>query len=155
MKYVMSILLALCIGNAALYAQEKKLTPEDKAINTKQKTPVKIIEYIVGTWKINDTNAEQENAATGRKLGQSITFTREAKYVTQSANEKLDSGRYRLNEDHAILYLESVHGGEPTEWNVSFRKNVMTLWPRETAEAHAQEHKYVYSRSGIAKQLSN
>lgn len=148
----------LSIGCFTLVAQDKEAgSKNDKAINTKQKTPVKIIEYIVGTWKINGDDSNASNSSgTQQTLGKTIKFNREGRFVTSSGQEKLDSGAYRLNEDHAILYLESVSSGQPTEWNVSFRKNVMTLWPREReTSAHAQNHKYVYSRSGATGGSSN
>ena len=126
--------------------KEKK--QRDGAINTKQKTPVKIIEYIVGTWEVDEVYKGKKEISDTDTLGadQTIEFDREGRYVSHSGNEKIDSGAYRLNEDHAILYLESESGDPIQEWNISFTKEGdMMIQPRENAD-RAEKFKYFYTR---------
>jgi hypothetical protein len=74
-----------------------------------------------------------------------MEFTREGKYMAYSGREKIDSGLYRLNEQQSKLYLESQANGNPIEWNVTFRKNEMTLQNAQTSQM-AEKLKYIYSR---------
>src|SRR5688572_30231775 len=140
--YILSTLL--CLSSLILSAQDdndytnnrgNKKKQNDDAINTKQKTPVKIIEYIVGTWEVEGIYKDKKDISNTDTVGsnQIIEFDREGRYVSRSGNEKLDSGIYRLNENHSILYLESQTGEEPVEWKVSFSQDGdMTLQPTGT-----------------------
>jgi hypothetical protein len=142
------------IASLHLSAQQEKQKPE---VNTKQKTPVKIIEMIVGTWKVNEIYRGNKEA-TGNdttELNQVMEFNREGRYVTHNGTVKIDSGAYRLSEQHGILYLESEwQGKSPSEWNVSFKQNTMTLQQRGE-EPQARRLRYIYLRKGIAKRASN
>ena len=118
------------------------------SINTKQETPVKVIEFIIGTWDIaavykNSKNITNEDTLIG--LSQ-IRFNRENQYTAYHEGQEVDSGTFRLNENHSILYLESRDGSEPQSWNVSFENNMMTLQPGETANAFDRSFRYVYAR---------
>jgi hypothetical protein len=155
--YTLLLSLMLCflcfLGTAQNTSKAKPKNGESVPAN--QSPVVKLIEYIVGTWKVNgvfkgDKDVSKTDTAS---LGERIEFNREGRYVLESANEKIDSGAYRLNEEHGILYLESISGGQPSEWNVWFRKNVMTLQPRD--KASSGNLKYVYARSGPANRNNN
>jgi hypothetical protein len=130
-----------------LAAQEERKNRDKNAINTRKKTPEKIIEHIVGTWEVEGIYKGNKDISNTDTVGvnSTIIFDREAKYISYSGNEQIDSGRYRLNENHSILYLESAAGQEPSEWKVSFNNNGMTLQPKETYP-HAESFRYLYTR---------
>lgn len=166
MKTRIHILSALlCLFSLSVSAQDdndytnnrgKKKQNED-AINTKQKTPVKIIEFIVGTWEVEGIFKDKKDISETDTVGsnQIIKFNREGRYVSHSGNEKLDSGIYRLNENHSILYLESETGEEPVEWKVTFSQNgEMTLQPTGTYP-HAESFRYIYTRRSPADTYTN
>jgi hypothetical protein len=151
------LLVAICVSSLSVTAQNStKARPKnDEAIPARQKPATKLIEYIVGTWKVNGVfkGSKDVSKTDTTTLGETIQFNREGRFLLQSANEKIDSGSYRLNEEHGILYLESISGGVPSEWNVWFRKDVMTLQPRDkTASGNL---KFVYARSGPANRNNN
>jgi hypothetical protein len=123
----------------------------NKAINSDKKTPVKIIEYIVGTWQVENVykgNKDVSNTDTLANDQRTMEFNREGKYFLFSGTEKIDSGLYRLNEQQSKLYLESQGNGNPIEWNVTFRTNEMTL-QNEQKSAKAEKIKYIYSRKSV------
>ncbi len=127
---------------------DKKNKQLDKAINSNKKTPVKIIEYIVGTWQVENVYKGGKDISETDTLAneaRTMEFTREGKYMAYSGSEKIDSGLYRLNEQQSKLYLESQANGNPIEWNVTFRKNEMTLQNAQTSQM-AEKLKYIYSR---------
>jgi hypothetical protein len=147
------------LGFSALQvtAQENERRKRDKnAINTNKKTPEKIIEHIVGTWEVEGIYKGNKDISDTDTVGanQTITFDRETKYVSYSGNEKIDSGMYRLNENHSILYLESAAGEEPSEWKISFTDNGMTLQPKETYP-HAESFRYFYTRRSNEGKIEN
>lgn len=149
-------LAALSIATLSASAQEEQKKRDENAINTRKKTPEKIIEHIVGTWEVEGIYKGKKDISNTDTVGanQTITFDREAKYVSYSANERIDSGTYRLNENHSLLYLESSTGQEPSEWKVSFTNNGMTLQPRETYP-HAESFRYVYTRKSNEGKIEN
>jgi hypothetical protein len=155
--YTLFLSAMLCFLSLLGTAQNttKAKPKNDESIPANQPSAVKLIEYIVGTWKVNGVfkgNKDVSKTDT-TTLGETIQFNREGRYVLESADEKIDSGAYRLNEEHGILYLESISGGPPSEWNVWFRKNVMTLQPRD--KTSSGNLKYVYARSGPANRNNN
>jgi hypothetical protein len=163
--HIVSITLVLCFSSMHLAAQDDndytnnrgKKKQNQEAINTKKKTPVKIIQYIVGTWEVEEIHKGNKDITDTDTVGlhQTIEFNREGRYVSHSGTEKIDSGAYRLNENHSILYLESEIGSEPQEWDVAFNKNGdMTLRPRGTYP-HAESFKYIYSRTSTGNQSPN
>mgnify|MGYP003575669013 CR=1 FL=1 len=126
----------------------KKEKSNENANNTKQETPVKVIEFIIGTWDIaavykNNKNITNEDTLVG--LSQ-IRFNGENQYTAYHEGQEVDSGTFRLNENHSILYLESRDGSEPQSWDVSFENNTMTLQPGQTANAFDRSFRYVYTR---------
>jgi hypothetical protein len=160
---ILFLSIAMCLLSTGLYAQndytkkEKEKKEREDAINTKQKTPVKIIEHIVGTWQVDGIFKGNKDISNSDTVGinQVIEFNREGRYVSHSGSEKIDSGAYRLNENHALLYLESETGEAPKEWNVTFTKeDEMTLQPKGSS-ARAQSFKYVYTRTSTGDKNSN
>jgi hypothetical protein len=120
----------------------------EKNVNTTKETPVKIIEYIPGTWVIDHVYKGKDVAQNDTLAkNQKIEFNREGRYVSFSDNEKIDSGAYRINEEHAILYLASAGDNEkPVEWDVWFdRDGTMTMKLRRTENA-GTDLGYVYRR---------
>lgn len=121
----------------------------DNRVNTQKKTPVKIIEYIPGVWTIDKVYQGKKDITANDTIAQNQTmeFTREAKFMSYQGNEKIDSGTFRVNEDHAILYLASESNTKPTEWNVWFDpKGTMTLKMID-ADKKSESIRYVYRRT--------
>ncbi|MBT1705905.1 hypothetical protein [Chryseosolibacter indicus] len=122
----------------------------DNRVNTDKKTPVKIIEYIPGTWTIEQVLRGKEDVTATDTLAQNqrLEFNREGRYLSYSGQEKIDSGSYRLNEQQAVLYLESEANDRPSEWNVWFDPaGTMTLKMR-SGSVHGESFKYIYRRDG-------
>ena len=124
-----------------VYAQDNKDSRrrDNDKINTKQKTPVKVIEAIIGDWTIDRVYQGNKEISTTDTVAQQemLTFNREGRYVRHNHTEKIDSGAYRVNEEHGYLYLESVNGGPPSEWKVTFTEGSMSLRKRDDTE-HAE-----------------
>jgi hypothetical protein len=139
-----------------LMGQQEKKTRDENAINTRKKTPEKIIEHIVGTWEVEGIYKGKKDISNTDTVGsnRTITFDREAKYISYSGNEKIDSGTYSLNENHYLLYLESAGGGAPSEWKISFSNNGMTLQPNATYP-HAESFRYFYTRKSNEGKIGN
>jgi hypothetical protein len=142
-------LISLSASAQDEYNKKKEDARKEDAINTNKKTPVKIIEYIVGTWQMDEVYKGKKDISDTDTVGmnQTITFDREGRFISYSGEEKIGSGSYRLNEDHAILYLESETGEPITEWNVAFSKEGMSLQPRD-ATSREESFKYIYTRTG-------
>jgi hypothetical protein len=121
---------------------------DDKAINTRQPTPTKIIEFIVGEWEAEDVYKGSQEVTNTDTLGTGdlIHFNREGQYTQYTGAEKLDSGSYRINEQHALLYLESADGSEPTTWKVNFSEDGRMYLRKRDDTAAAESFKYVYRR---------
>jgi hypothetical protein len=138
-------------GDSNAESRGKRSKELDKAINSNKKTPVKIIEYIVGTWQVENVYKGDKDVSSTDTLAteqRTLEFNREGKYFAFSGTEKIDSGLYRLNEQQSRLYLESHANGNPVEWNVMFKKNEMTLQNVQTS-AKAEKLKYIYSRKSV------
>jgi hypothetical protein len=128
----------------------------------------KFIEKIAGEWKLlqivdenkntksstsgnnsqsNDTNEGAGSTQSGddNNAMQMLEFGVNGRYKMNNATTSLDSGSYRLNEQHGVLYLESdSDDNTPTEWNITYQNNQLTLVPREKGAEH--KFKYVYSK---------
>jgi hypothetical protein len=131
--------------NADKQARSNKSNPD---IPVNNETPTKNIEKIVGVWEatgiFKGTKDITETDTVG--LNRSFEFTRENKYMSYSDQEQIDSGAFKLNEVQNSIYLESAGGNEVAEYKVRFDNNTMTLQPAQSADAHAQRFKYVYTR---------
>lgn len=122
----------------------------DVEVNTEHETPVKIIEYIPGTWTLEQVMRGQKDVSEqdGGAQNERIKFNSEGRYMSYSGNEMLDSGAYRINEQHAILYLQSETGEQVNEWNVSFGEDgSMKMTLRDGASMHGERFMYVYKRA--------
>jgi len=142
------IVAALVIGMMSLnaVAQERE---KNKDIPVNNETPIKNIEKVVGVWEVaaifkgNKDITSTDTVALNSKF----EFSRENKYLSFSNNEQIDSGAFKLNENHSLLYLESASGHDVKEYRVEFKDDTMTLQPAESADAHAQRFRYVYRRT--------
>jgi hypothetical protein len=157
-KYILLIAGALFFVSAELMAQDSANVKknDNDAINTNDRTPIKLIESIVGKWKVQTIYKGKKNITNLNSEGanQMIEFNREGRFVRQSNAAKIDSGAYRLNENQNSLYLESELRKEPVEYKVYFNRNTMTLKIKGTAEG-AETYSYVYSRNGNSTRANN
>lgn len=143
------ILSALALDIAAqnkVQDQPRKKTQ----VNTEQKTPVKIIQFIPGTWTIEQVFRGKEEITETDTIAknQALEFNREGRYMSYSGTEMIDSGAYRLNEDHAILYMASAVDDRTTEWNVWFSADGMMTLQLKDGVKHGETFRYVYRRTG-------
>lgn len=120
----------------------------------KSTTPDKRIETIVGVWKVEKIMNGKTEVARNPTSGQWLEFKADGTYVNQATS--LDSGSYRVNENHSILYLESKvqaptgdNAAKIAEWNVSLADGKLTMYQKPAAadkNSHADKMKYVYVR---------
>lgn len=129
--------------------RSKGKSKDNNTVNTKQKTPVKIIEYLPGVWTIESVLKGKKDVTGTDTLAQNqiIEFSREAKYVSYNGNEKIDSGMYRINEDHGILYLSSQTTEKPSEWRVFFDPSGTMTLKRRDVSPQEESFSYVYRRN--------
>src|ERR1700741_997734 len=78
-----------------------------------KKVPDKIIDKIVGAWKIQKISAGKEDVAKNPTSGQWIEFRSNGTYLNHATS--IDSGSYRINENSAIVYLESDVNKDPSK----------------------------------------
>lgn len=122
------------------------------AVAQKKDQPDKKFETIVGTWKVQKILSGKTEVARNPTSGHWIEFTSEGKYINNATS--LDSGSYRLNENHSTLYLESQNDtaagtAKIVEWQISLKDNMLTMQQKEgenDKSAHADKMKYVYVR---------
>jgi outer membrane protein assembly factor BamE (lipoprotein component of BamABCDE complex) len=123
---------------------------DEKSVPAARSTPVKIIEYIPGTWVIEHVYRGKEDVTSTDTLASTETFefNREGRYTSFSGTEKIDSGAYRINEEHAVLYLASEGDNEkPQEWNVWFDKDGTMTLKMLNSPNKGQDFSYVYRRN--------
>ena len=148
-KICIAVLFMLVIS--PIWAQDAKQVPD------------KIIDKIVGVWKIQKITSGKEDVAKNPTSGQWLEFRSDGTYLNHSTS--LDSGSYRINENSSIVYLESLVNNDPsnravkmvTEWTVAFANDGMIMQRRSTGKRdHVDKMKYFYTRVGEAeKALSN
>jgi hypothetical protein len=151
MRSKLCLAVALVLASSLLWAQDAK------------KVSDKIIDKIVGAWKIQKITAGKEDVAKNPTSGQWIEFRSDGTYLNRSTS--LDSGSYRINENSSIVYLESVVNEDPskkstkmvTEWTVAFADEGMIMQRRSTGKReHVDKMKYFYTKVGEAeKQVNN
>jgi hypothetical protein len=138
------ILLFSVILASALHVSAQKADEES----------VKAIETIVGRWQLQKVYAgSREITANPNSENRSwIQFDRDGSYQQQA--EADDHGSYRLNENHSVVYLESMQNKESssavspnrvTEYNITIKDDVLTMQPKGE---NGNSTKYVYTRSG-------
>lgn len=134
------------------------VAPSLKAQDSSGKTAQKLFDMVVGNWTL--ANASETGSKTS-KLPQgdmySIEFTREAKYIIRNQSlQPYDSGFYRANEDHKLIYLQSsFHPSEqPAEWHASIKDSMLTLTKKESGDKKSADKKtmYVYHRHSNSTQ---
>ena len=147
-KICIAVLLMLVIS--PIWAQDAKQVPD------------KIIDKIVGVWKIQKITAGKEEIAKNPTSGQWIEFRSDGTYLNQSTS--IDSGSYRIHENSSIVYLESLVNDDPsknttkmvTEWTVAFANEGMIMQRRSTGKReHADKMKYFYTKVGDAEKTVN
>ncbi len=157
------ILYTIFLGSASLLTLETsaqriktdKQIDNNKEVNTAQKTPVKMIEYLVGDWKIDKILSGKKDVTETKGGGnQTLTFTSDARYIMRSGNEKIDSGSYRMNEQIGSLYLESESDEKPREWKTEFISGGMILTPKQVNPQKANL-RYFYIRNKPASAREN
>ncbi len=116
-------------------------------------SPDKVIDKIVGTWKIQRILSGNTEVAKNPTSGQWIEFRSDGKYVHQVTQP--DSGSYRIDENRLVLFLESsLRKGNAEnspkqidEWSLSFKDGTMTMRrPRPNKKQHRDNMTYVYVR---------
>jgi hypothetical protein len=143
--YTLLLLVIFGLLPPALQAQNEKDLERNKN-RTNVRVKKDLTETIVGTWQVDEIfKGKKDISNTDTIYNETLIFDNEGKYVTHGS-EKIDSGLYRLNENHSILYLESETEKNTTEWDISFSKGGMTLKPR-VAHAKAPGFKYTYTRA--------
>lgn len=150
--YILLIAGLIAMSSVQIFAQEDneyRKKRDKNAINTKKETPTKIIEFIVGEWEAEEVYQGQKEVSETDTLAQDqlIEFDREGKYYRYAGNAKIDSGSYRINEQHNFLYLESSdHLAPPSGWRVSFSEDGKMFLRKIDDTEHAESFKYVYRR---------
>ena len=141
---------ALLLVCASLRAQDSKQTPD------------KIIDKIVGAWKIQKITSGKEEVAKNPTSGQWIEFRSDGTYLNHSTS--IDSGSYRVNENQSIIYFESVVNKDPskkstnmiTEWSIAFTNEGMTMKRRSTGKReHVDKMNYYYTKVGNEQKAVN
>jgi hypothetical protein len=109
----------------------------------KPKTAVKMIDNLVGEWKIDSVSSRSASGDTSSNADQTLTFTEEARYILRSGKKKVDSGAFRMNEQLKNLYLESEADSKPREYEVQVSQDTLILSSKEDKG----ETVYIYSRN--------
>lgn len=117
----------------------------NEEVNTEQPTPVKMAEFLVGTWKLESVKGGSANETPD----QTLTFTAESRYIVQSNNEKIDSGTFQTGEHSNRLFLQSEKTENLNEWEMKVEEGRMTL-KRSQADTQQGSAEYVYKRSSPA-----
>lgn len=151
--HIVLVGVALSVFSYSATAQENqkenKYSNKDKSdVPVNNETPTKNIEKVVGVWEVTGIFKGTKDITDTDTVGlnRSFEFTRENKYISYSDSEQIDSGAFKLNEVQNTIYLESASGNEVAEYKIRFDNNTMTLQPSQSADAHAQRFKYVYTR---------
>ena len=140
----------ICFAFALLIACASSLRAQDS-----KQTPDKIVDKIVGAWKIQKITSGKEEVAKNPTSGQWIEFRSDGTYLNHSTS--IDSGSYRINENQSIVYFESVVNKDPskkstnmiTEWSIAFTDEGMTMQRRSTGKLdHADRMNYFYTKVG-------
>jgi hypothetical protein len=132
-----------------------------RAQDSKQ-TPDKIIDKIVGAWKIQKITSGKEEVAKNPTSGQWIEFRSDGTYLDHSTS--IDSGSYRIDENQSIVYFESVVNKDPSknatnmivEWAITFTDEGMIMQRRSTGKReHIDKMRYFYTKIGDERKAVN
>ena len=112
-----------------------------------KKAAEKLLGDFAGTWRIqNIYDGKKDITKNDSSAVQWMEFTEDGRYRSQAGKQVLDSGSYRVNENHHSLYLQSDGDKNNTaEWQVEFKDNTMILSGKGTP--HAKGFTYVYIRT--------
>ncbi|HYF68328.1 MAG TPA: hypothetical protein VD884_09330 [Ohtaekwangia sp.] len=157
-KYTITgVVLMIMIGfGGSLHAQ----TAKDQSKTADHK---KFIEMIVGNWKLKSIEdaAQKKGDKSGAKKTrenqpdqgnnamQMIEFQPNGRYKMNSSTNAIDSGSYRLSEQHGILYLESDAAETPSEWTIAIKRNVLTLNGGNQEADKRYKYVYVKTKDGL------
>jgi hypothetical protein len=139
-RRITAFFAALALLTTSAFAQEKG-------------APDKKIETILGTWKVQKILSGKTEVAKNPTSGQWIEFRADGTYVNNAVS--IDSGSYRLNENHSMLYLESQlhasasNAAKIVEWTIALDENSLTMQQKANKSdknSHADKMKYVYVR---------
>ena len=115
------------------------------AQSSEGKTAQKLLDAVVGTWKLGThSTTGKEIESQQAHIGETLEFTREAKFISRNSKQTLDSGYYRMNENQKKLYLESVKAHTPVEWNIRLKNNTLTLF--KDGDEGKKNLQYIYLR---------
>lgn len=133
------------MGLLALQRCEKGQTDQNKIDTSDEQAGKshKMIDYLVGEWKIDSVKSGAQSSDTAGRENETLTFTQEARYIVRSANKKIDSGAYRMNEQLKNLYLESEANEKPREYEIQVSQDTLILSSKEDKG----ETVYIYSRN--------
>lgn len=155
------ILLTIFLGTIILLTLEtsaqnvNREKQNEKEVNTAQETPVKMIQSLVGEWKVDKIlKGKTDVTEKSKEREQILSFNSEARYVVRSGNEKTDSGSYRMNEQIGSLYLESESDEKPREWKTEFTSDGMIL-TRKQDSSKKDNLQYFYIRNTPASAREN
>jgi hypothetical protein len=146
-KTIIAIMICVAVVfNAS--AQTAKDMPKDAKTN-------KFVELIAGSWKlqkiVDEQNSKnQENVGKTPDNGQNgmemLEFTVENRYKVNNSTNAIDSGSFRVNEQHGILYMESDQDDiTPTEYKMTINGDQLTLTGRDRDAKN--RYKYVYAKT--------
>lgn len=148
---VMCGLCALVSANVSAQQdreREEREQQREENIPTRQDSPEKAIETIVGTWEPLEASGGQVQSTGGDPIEHhTLVFNRENQYLILDGQQQLDSGSWRMNEAHSVIYMESTEGDIPRAYHVSFTGNRLTLQPGPSAAARQDRPRHVFRRS--------
>lgn len=128
--------------------REERERQREKNIPAKHDPVEKYIEIIVGTWEPTNGDGGQSQSTGGDLVeNNTLVFNRENQYVIMNAEQQqLDSGSWRMNEAHSVIYMESADGSAPRPYNVNITGDELTLQPPPSAAANQERTRHVYRR---------
>jgi hypothetical protein len=146
LKSLSGIFMLLTLVTACRTETDENKENENTEVNTRQASPEKMIETLVGEWKVESIKRGEQDVTDAEGGGdQRLIFTSEARYIRRSGNQKVDSGAYRMNEQLRNLYFESGANVHPKEFDMMLDSGALVLRPK--AEGNSQQNlTYTYRR---------
>jgi hypothetical protein len=137
MKYFVILLFTACLSLCFI---------DSKGQERKADVAEKLFGDLVGTWRIQTVfDGKKDITKTDSSSIQWVEFTEDGRYRSAVGKNPSDSGSYRVNENHHILYLQSdAHKDNPAEWQMDFKDNNMILTGKDP---RTQRYKYVYIKT--------
>lgn len=131
----------------------------------------KVIEMLAGSWKLQGIEDEKRNTSATNKRNkkskskaapaadtdmsrnamQMVEFDPEGRYKVNNSTTAMDSGSYRINEQHSVLYMESdADDITPTEWDITVTKKRLTMVGRNKDADARYKYLYVKEKDGVS-----